>query len=89
MGDKRPSRRTTVQGLQHRGFHLQEAFTFQVVAQRTHHLDAGKRVSAGGIAHDQVGVTLPHAGVLAHVFVSHRQRAQGLGRHVPGASQHG
>ena len=83
VGHERASRGTTVQSLQHRGLELIEPAALQGVAQGAHHLDAGHGVLAGFLAHDQVGVTVTHAGVLAHLLVRDRQRTQRLGGHGP------
>ena len=89
MSLERTRRGTTVQSLQHRGFHLEEPAGLQEVAQGTHHLDADHRVLAGLFAHDQVRVAVANARIFTHLLVRHGQWAQGLGGHEPAIRHHG
>ncbi len=83
MGDERTGRRTTVQGLEHGGLHLEEPPGLEGGAQRADHPDPRHGVPSGGVPHDEVGVALADPGVLAQVLVGHRQRAERLGREHP------
>ena len=88
MRHKRPGRRTTMQSLQHGGFHLQEPLGLQIIPQRPHHLNPGQSILPRLLPHNQVRVTMPHPHVLAHISERHRQRPQGLRCHMPRRGQH-
>ena len=89
VGDEWTRGGTTVDGLQHRGFDLNEVDSLQVIAQSTDHLDAGHRVFAGFFAHDQIVITLPHASIFRHFRKRHRQRTDRLRRHLPRVHEYG
>ncbi len=88
MGDERPRGGATGQRLQHGGLDLEEPAALEGRPDGTHDGDAGPGDIAGGRPHDQVHVALPHPGFLVHLLVRHRQRAQRLGGHQPGVTQH-
>ena len=86
---ERPGRRPAVQQLQDRGLHLEVAEAVEGLAQRPEHGGLGADHVARLLAHDEVDVAAPDAGVLGEVLVQGRQRAQRLGRHLPGGGHDG
>ena len=82
---KRPGRRAAVDELQDRRLDLDVTLGVQGLAQRSCRGGSEAHHVAGLLAHDEVGVPLPHSGLLGEVLVQRGQRAQSLGGHLPRA----
>ena len=78
MRGERAGGRATVQGLQHRGFDLEEVVVVKGAAQGGHGLGAVAHHVADVLVRDHADVRLAGAGVFVQVLVQGRQRLQGL-----------
>ena len=81
--------RATVQGLQHRGFDLEEVVVVKGAAQGGHGLGAVAHHVADVLVRDHADVRLAGAGVFVQVLVQGRQRLQGLGGDSPLSGEYG
>ena len=86
---ERAGGRATVQGLQHRGFDLEEVVVVKGAAQGGHGLGAVAHHVADVLVRDHADVRLAGAGVFVQVLVQGRQRLQGLGGDSPLSGEYG
>ncbi len=86
---ERTRRSATVDELEDRGLDLDVALALELVAHGAVDLGLGADHVARLLAHDEVGVALPHAALLGELLVQDRHGAQGLGGHRPARGHDG
>ena len=89
MRGERAGGRATVQGLQHRGFDLEEVVVVKGAAQGGHGLGTVAHHVADVLVRDHANVRLAGAGVFVQVLVQGRQRLQGLRGDGPLSGEYG
>jgi hypothetical protein len=88
VGAERTGGSAAVHQLQHRRLQLQVALGVQGLPDAAGHRGARPYHVAGLRADDEVGVALPHPGLLAELLVQGGQRAQRLARQHPRRPEH-
>ena len=86
---ERTGGRATVQGLQHRGFDLEEVVGIEGVTQGCHGLGTVAHHVANVLVRDHADVRLAGAGVFVQILVQGRQRLQSLGCDGPFGGEYG